>query len=127
MPSQAVPPRGPFGSERLRQGELEAYAEKARAALAGPAEDSPLHAAEAVSDREAAAAALAAAMEVDAKSNKMPPPATAPNAGSPTKRTKHAPHGPPGLQLGSQVPLPGAPPRELGGLSLQRSDGTPPR
>ena len=90
LPPQAVPPRGAIGSERLRQGELEAYAAQARVALTSQAEESPLHSAEAVADREAAAAALAAAMEVDARNNKMPPPPTAPNVGSPTKRTKHA-------------------------------------
>ena len=66
LPPQAVPPRGAIGSERLRQGELEAYAAQARVALTSQAEESPLHSAEAVADREAAAAALAAAMEVDA-------------------------------------------------------------
>ena len=73
---------------------------------------SPLHSAEAVADREAAAAALAAAMEVDARNNKMPPPPTAPHTGSPAKRTKHASQaGPPGVQpspmFGSQVPKAG--------------------
>ena len=90
LPPRAVPPRGAIGSERLRQGELEAYAAQARVALTSQAEESPLHSAEAVADREAAAAALAAAMEVDARNNKMPPPPTAPNTGSPTKKTKHA-------------------------------------
>ena len=78
LPPQAVPPRGAIGSERLRQGELEAYAAQARVALTSQAEESPLHSAEAVADREAAAAALAAAMEVDARNNKMPPPPNRP-------------------------------------------------
>ena len=51
-------------------------------------------------------------MEVDSRNNKMPPPLTAPNTGSPTKRTKHASQaGPPGLQpspmFGGQVPKAG--------------------
>ena len=46
-PPQAVPPRGRIGSERLRQGELEAYAAQARLALTSQVDDSPLHAAEA--------------------------------------------------------------------------------
>ena len=85
LPPQAVPQRGPIGSERLRQGELEAYAAQARVALTSQAEESPLHSAEAVADREAAAAALAAAMEVDARNNKMPPPPPPPTQGVPLK------------------------------------------
>ena len=77
LPPGEFPPRGPIGSERLRAAsaadDLLAHAARAKAVLA-QAEESPLNSADTEADKGAASAALAAAMEVDARSKLPPPP-----------------------------------------------------
>jgi len=107
LPQTALPPRRePMGSEKLRQpvrrpnatggsDDLLAHAARAQAILSRT-EESPLHqAGPSLQDREAAAAALAAAMEVDAR-GKMPPPTSV--LGSPAKRHRQQAIHPPGLK-----------------------------